>query len=514
MTRTAGTPSGLLIDGRWTNTANTAGTGGTREVRCPHDDRVVAVVAEATAEDVRAAVAAARRAFDSGPWPALPAAERGEVVTRIGELVREHTDELAELESLDTGKPLADSRQDMADVAAVFRYYGGLGPALSGRTVEPPGPDVASEVVREPVGVCAQITPWNYPLLQASWKLAPALAAGCTVVLKPSELTPLTTLRLAELAAPLLPPGVLNVVLGAGDPVGRAMVTDADVDMVSFTGGLATGRRIMADAAATVKKVALELGGKNPNVVFADADFDAAVDNALSAAFFHAGQVCSAGARLLVQRELHQRFVAALVDRVGEIRLGDGFSEKVHSGQNGSVVHCGPLISRAHREKVAGLVEATLAEGAVLRAGGRPPEDAALADGWYYLPTVLDGCRAEMTAVREEVFGPVMTVEVFDTEDEAVAMANDTVYGLAGAVWTGDAGRARRVARRLRHGTVWINDYHPYVPQAEWGGFKQSGVGRELGPTGLEEYTEAKHVYHNLRPARSGWLAAGGGGAA
>nr|BFF03566.1 hypothetical protein GCM10020241_52410 [Streptoalloteichus tenebrarius] len=378
--------------------------------------------------------------------------------------------------------------------------------------MEPPTRDVASEVVREPVGVCAQITPWNYPLLQASWKLAPALAAGCTVVIKPSELTPLTTLRLAELAAPLLPDGVLNVVLGAGDPVGRAMVTDPDVDMVSFTGGLSTGRRIMADAAATVKKVALELGGKNPNVVFADADFDAAVDNALSAAFFHAGQVCSAGARLLVQRELHERFVSALVERIGEIRLGDGFAEQnVHSGETPETVHIGPLISRAHRDKVAAMVDATVAEGAVPRAGGRAPEDPALANGWYYLPTVLDGCRSDMTAVREEVFGPVMTVEVFDTEDEAVAMANDTIYGLAGAVWTGDAGRARRVARRLRHGTVWINDYHPYVPQAEWGGFKQSGVGRELGPTGLEEYTEPKHIYHNLRPARSGWLGTGGG---
>ncbi|GGM72384.1 betaine-aldehyde dehydrogenase [Longimycelium tulufanense] len=501
MTRTAKVPTGLLIDGRWAEA-----TGGTREVRSPHDDRVVAVVGEASEADVNAAVAAARHAFDEGPWPHLPAAERGRLVYRIAELIERNIDELAELESLDTAKPLADSHQDMSDIAAVFRYYGGLGPANTGRTVEPPNPDVASEVVREPVGVCAQITPWNYPLLQASWKIAPALVAGCTVVLKPSELTPLTTMRFAELVqAELdLPPGVLNVVLGAGAPVGSTMVSHPDVDMVSFTGGLATGRRIMADAAATVKKVALELGGKNPNVVFADADFDAAVDNALTAAFFHAGQVCSAGARLIVQREIRERFVNALVERVAEIRIGDGFTEGVHIG---------PLISRAHRDKVAGFVDATVAEGAVLRTGGAVPSDPELANGWYYPPTVLDGCRSGMTAVREEVFGPVVTVEVFDTEDEAVALANDTIYGLAGAVWTTDAGRARRMVRRLRHGTVWINDFHPYVPQAEWGGFKQSGVGRELGQAGLDEYTETKHVYHNLRPARSGWLGTTGGNA-
>jgi betaine-aldehyde dehydrogenase len=269
------------------------------------------------------------------------------------------------------------------------------------------------------------------------------------------------------------------------------------VDLLSFTGGLVTGRALMAAAAATVKKVALELGGKNPNIVFADADLDAALDNALTAVFLHSGQVCSAGARLVIEASIHDAFVDELVARAERIRLG---------GPDDPNAHTGPLISDAHRRKVAAYVAAGIAEGAILRCGGSPPTDPALQQGWYYSPTVLDGCHTSMGCVQEESFGPVLTVETFTTEDEAIAIGNDTRYGLAGAVWTQDAGKAARVARALRHGTVWINDYHPYLPQAEWGGFKQSGVGRELGPTGLAEYCEAKHVYQNIRPGRSGWL--------
>ena len=279
--------------------------------------------------------------------------------------------------------------------------------------------------------------------------------------------------------------------------MGAPLAEHADVDLVSFTGGLATGRRVAASAAAAVKKVALELGGKNPNVVFADADFETAVDHALTAVFLHSGQVCSAGARLVVQEELHDRLVAEVVRRAERIRLGGPFDPEAEAG---------PLISAAHLAKVERYVERAVAEGAVLRTGGRRPEDPRLAGGFYYLPTVLDGVRQGGFAVREESFGPVLTVETFTDEDDAVRIANDTHYGLAAAVFTSEASRAQRVANRLRHGTVWINDYHPYLPQAEWGGFKQSGVGRELGETGLGEYQEAKHIYQNLRPEPPCWF--------
>ncbi|MEV4357474.1 aldehyde dehydrogenase family protein [Nonomuraea sp. NPDC049625] len=480
----------LYIAGEWTRPL----AGGQRRIHSPADGSLVATVAEGTAADTEAAIAAARRAFDSGPWPATPARERGALLYKVADLLERDRQTFARAESGDTGKRLVESEYDIDDCVASLRYFAGVAGTDAGRVVDTGRDDAISRIVHEPIGVCGLITPWNYPLLQTTWKVAPALAAGNTFVLKPSELTPSTAILLMRaLAEAGLPDGVANLVLGTGPEVGAPLAEHPDVDMVSFTGGLATGRRVMAAAAATVKRVALELGGKNPNIVFADADFDTAVDFALTAVFLHSGQVCSAGARLLVEDSLHDAFVDEVVRRAELIRLGGPFDPHADTG---------PLISAAHLAKVEEYVTAGLAEGAVLRCGGRRLDGP----GHFYRPTVLDECKQDMRVVREESFGPVLTVERFTTEDEAVRLANDTEYGLAGAVWTQDAGRAQRVAGRLRHGTVWINDYHPYVPQAEWGGFKQSGNGRELGPTGLDEYREIKHVWQNIRPRPQRWF--------
>ncbi|MET7979303.1 aldehyde dehydrogenase family protein [Streptomyces mirabilis] len=485
----------LFIDGTWRSALDER----TREIRCPADGSLVGVVDEAGGKDTVEAIAAARRAFDEGPWPTTPAADRGDLLLRVADLLVRDKDALARAESLDTGKRLVESEYDIDDIANCFRYFGRAATAETGRVVETGTASVDSRVVYEPVGVCALITPWNYPLLQTAWKVAPALAAGNTFVLKPSELTPHTAIHLMRLLEEAgLPPGVANLVLGAGPEAGAPLGDHRDVDLVSFTGGLQTGRRLMAAAAGTVKKVALELGGKNPNIVFADADFETAVDMALTAVFLHSGQVCSAGARLLVEDSLHDRFVDEVVRRASEIRLGGPFDERAQSG---------PLVSGAHRAKVEAYVAKGLAEGAVLRCGGARPSGPEFEAGFYYPPTVLDECSSDMSVVQDESFGPVLTVERFSGEAEAVRLANDTIYGLAGAVFTTDEAKAQRVAARLRLGTVWINDYHPYVPQAEWGGFKQSGFGRELGPAGLAEYREAKHIWRNTNPSPQGWFA-------
>ncbi|MCF3124388.1 aldehyde dehydrogenase family protein [Streptomyces arenae] len=493
----------IHVGGEWLSAAS----GATREILDPADAKPFAVIAEGSTEDADAAIAAARKAFDEGPWPSTPVAERAALLRRVADLLVRDREEIGLLESRDAGKTLEEGRVDVDCVADAFRYFADLviGEG-AGRVVDAGSDDIHSVVVHEPVGVCTMITPWNYPLLQASWKIAPALAAGNTFVIKPSEVTPLTTVALIELLVEAgLPAGVANIVTGPGHTVGARLSDHPDVDLVSFTGGLVSGTKVAQAAALGVKKVALELGGKNPNVVFADAcateeGFDTAVDQALNAAFIHSGQVCSAGGRLIIEESVRERFVAELARRAQKIKLGRGTEEGVE---------CGPLVSQQQREKTEMYVASALEEGAVLRSGGKRPEPSEVrpAEGYFYEPTVLDQCHRGMKVVREEVFGPVLTVETFTTEDEAVALANDTEYGLAGAVWTTDSGLARRMARRMRHGTIWINDFHPYLPQAEWGGFGKSGVGRELGPAGLAEYRESKHIYQNLAPAPVRWFA-------
>ncbi|RKT82089.1 betaine-aldehyde dehydrogenase [Saccharopolyspora antimicrobica] len=495
MSKAENSAATLFIDGEWAPAAD----GRTREIRCPADGQLVATVAEGGRADTERAIAAARRAFDEGSWATSSPWERGDLLLRVSDILVRDKAEFARAESLDTGKRLVESEFDMDDIAACFRYFGKIAGTDAGHLVDTGSRDSISRVQYEPVGVCGMITPWNYPLLQVAWKVAPAIAAGDTFVLKPSELTPSTAILLMRaLTEAGLPAGVGNLVLGTGAEVGSVLSEHPDIDLVSFTGGLHTGRKVSAAAAATVKKVALELGGKNPNVVFADADFETAVDYALTAVFLHSGQVCSAGARLIVQDELHDALVDEIVRRAELIRLGGPFDADAETG---------PLISAAHLQKVDDYVAKSVAEGAVLRTGGRRPEGERYANGHYYLPTVLDNVQQGSYAVVEESFGPVLTVERFTDEDDAVRIANDTHYGLAGGVFTGDPAKAQRVANRLRHGTVWINDFHPYLPQAEWGGYKQSGIGRELGRAGLGEYQEAKHVFQNLRPGPQNWFA-------
>ncbi|GGU59575.1 aldehyde dehydrogenase family protein [Lentzea flava] len=470
-----------------------------RQIINPFDQSVLTEVEDQTREQAIQAIAKARNAFDHGDWQHSGPEHRAAVLNRIADLLERDKEDIARTETLDTGKTLVESRIDVDDVVAVFRYYGNLAGLLHPKIVQGTPPDVISRIDYEPVGVCGMIAPWNYPLLQISWKIAPALLAGNTLVAKPSEITPLTTIKLFELMREAgLPDGVANLVLGTGPEVGAPLSEHPDVDLISFTGSLATGQRIMASAAKTVKKVALELGGKNPNIVFADADIDTAVDYALTAAFFHAGQVCSSGTRLIVHTDIYDDFVNEVARRADKIKLGNGFDEDTESG---------PLVSAEHRAKVESYVEIAEQEGATLKAGGKRPDEPELQNGFFFRPTVYADCTRTMKLVQDETFGPIITAERFETEDEATFLGNDTDYGLAGGVWSQDLDKAQRVAKKLRHGTVWINEFGPYLPQAEWGGFKRSGVGRELGTAGLHEYTEPKHVYQNLKPAAQNWFA-------
>src|SRR5580692_600162 len=414
----------LFVGGEW----SLAGHGGTRELYNPANGAPIATIAEATESDVQAAIVAARKAFDEGPWSSLGAAERAALLFKVADAIDAHRDEFMRIDTLNNGKPLRETEYDAIDAANCFRYYAGLATKPHGQTFEVPAPS-QTFTVREPIGVCGQIVPWNYPLLMATWKLAPALAAGNVCVLKPSELTPLSAIRLAMIFEALeFPAGVVNIVPGSGATVGHAIAASGLVDKVAFTGGTKTGRSIMQAAVSNLKKVSLELGGKSPNVVFADADFDTAVDYALFGIYANAGQVCSAGSRLLLERSLHDRFVERLVERAKKIRVGDGFDPNTEMG---------PIISPVHRERVEDYIETGRMEGATLLCGGERL-GGELADGNFIAPTIFDRTSRDMRIVQEEIFGPVLVVQTFDDEAEAIAVANDTIYGLAGAVFTED----------------------------------------------------------------------------
>ena len=480
----------MLINGQFVQAKSKQ----TRKILDPGTGEVIASVPECGAEDVAVAVDAAREAFDRGPWRKMTAQDRARLLMRVAQEVRAEAAALAELEVRNCGKPLAEAEFDMADTAACFEFYAGLATKIHGETMSVPANSM-SFVLREPVGVCGQIIPWNFPLMMAAWKLAPALAAGNTCVLKPSELTPLTALKLAQIFARLeFPAGVVNIVTGPGAGAGEELSRNPKIDKVAFTGGTVTGRKIMINAAEGVKKISLELGGKNPNIVFADCDFEAAIDGALFGAFANQGEVCSAGSRLLVERSIHEKFVAAMVAKVPRIKVGHGLTPGVKMGA---------LVSEQHLQKVQQYIEIGKNEGAKLVCGGKRP--AGLEKGCFLEPTIFDNVRPDMRIAREEIFGPVLSVIPFDTEADAIRIANDSEYGLAAAVWSLNINRALRVVKELRAGITWINTYHPTFNELPWGGYKQSGIGRELGLHGIESYLETKQVNINLDDAPIGW---------
>lgn len=483
------------IDGEWVESS----TGKTQKVINPATQEVLALTPDSSKEDTEKAIAAAKKSFYvTREWRDMNGQARADMLLKIADLMDKRRDELTRMDTLDNGKPLRESEGDIDDAIHCFKYYAGLITAPGGVTYEVQdgfGP-MHSYTISEPVGVCGQITPWNYPLLMSTWKLAPAIAAGNSIVFKPSSNCPLSTHMLFEIFEEAgMPKGSVNLVLGSGGTVGHTIASSLDVDMVTFTGSTKVGQSIMRDAVGNLKKIGLELGGKSPNIIFEDCDLDGAVEWAMIGTFFNQGEVCSACARIYVQDTIHQKFVEKLKLKTEAMTIGNGL-------QNPDI---GPVVSEAQMNEVLGYIEKGKAEGATLVTGGYRFMEGECAKGFFIKPTIFDNCTQEMTIVREEIFGPVCAIISFSTEAEAIAMANDTEYGLAGTVCTKDGAKAIRVMKEMRAGIIWINCCQPTFSQAPWGGYKMSGIGRELSVHGLEEYRETKQVNIALETGPIGW---------
>jgi aldehyde dehydrogenase (NAD+) len=475
----------IFVAGKWQAPAS----GETYQPINPANEEPVASVARGDERDIELAVTAARKAFDQGPWPRMSPHERGRMVWKLGELIQERLDEMAKLESLCTGKTMFDSgKVEIPFAAEVFRYYAGWATKIHGETLQLRD-SAFTFTLRHPVGVVGAIVPWNFPFLLSSWKIAPALAAGNTVVVKPASQTPLTALRFAELTQEAgLPEGVFNVVTGPGGKAGMALVRDPRVDKIAFTGSTEVGKQIMREAAGTLKRLSLELGGKSPNIVFADADLEAAARGAMTGIFYNKGEVCAAGSRLFLEETIHEEFMAKITDKVKSMKVGDPMDKATRMG---------PVVSKAQLETVLSYIEAGKQEGArVVAGGGR----ARVGDGKGYFvePTIFDGVNNSMKIAREEIFGPVLSVIPFRSVEDGIAQGNETTYGLAAAVWTRDVSKALKAARAIRAGTVWVNAYNLFDAALPFGGFKESGFGREMGSVGLDHYTEVKTVWVDL----------------
>ena len=479
----------MFVNGEWVE----SNSGKTFPVYDPSTEEAMAQVPESDSKDIDRAVAAAKAAFEDGPWSQTTAQDRGRALYKLATKIRAELPKLAEIEAQNCGKPIVEAEYDINDVATCFEYYAGLANKISGH-VNPVPDNALSLSMKEPVGVAGQIIPWNYPLLMAAWKLAPAIAAGCTCVLKPAEQTPLTALEMANWFEEVgLPPGVVNIVTGFGEGAGAPLVRHPDVNKIAFTGSAQVGKMIMRDAAETVKRVTLELGGKSPNIFFADADFEAAIDGALFGVFINQGEVCSAGSRILVEQKIYSKFVEAMTEKAKKIKLGPPLERDTKMG---------PLVSKEQYERVRSYQELGKKEAKVASGGGSA---AAFAKGYYVVPTIFYDVDNSARIAREEIFGPVCAVIPFKDEKDALKIANDTPYGLAAAVWSRDIYKALRMVKALRAGIVWVNHMQPTYVEAPWGGFKQSGFGRELGPWGIEEYLETKQVHINLNEQPIGW---------
>lgn len=489
----------MLINGELAE----AGSGQTLSSIAPSTGEEIASFPKGDSQDCRLAISAARKAFDQGKWPRLKFAERSVYLLKIAQLIRDKAKALAEIESQDTGKTIKQTTFiDVPTCASCFEYFSGVAELLEEEEVVVPAA-AESRLLREPTGVVAAIIPWNYPLIMAAWKIAPALAAGNTVVFKPSQLASLSSLELAKIfLAALLPPGVVNIITGDGKIIGPELAANPQVDMITFTGSTQVGKEVMRLAAGNIKKIHLELGGKSPNIVFSDCDLDAAVGGSMSAIFMNQGQMCTAGSRLLLQDTIYDKFMARLVEKTSMLKLGNSLDYTTDFG---------PLISEAHRKKVLKAIEAGIKEGAKLILGGKIPDDEALKNGFFLKPAIFENVRNNMSICQEEIFGPVLAVIRFSTEEEAIKIANDSQYGLAAMVWTKDKEKAERVAKAIRCGTVWVNTYGGFYSETPFGGYKQSGIGRELGKAGLLEYTELKHLNRDLspdgKPLVSNWFA-------